>query len=135
MTNAKQILQNNNLKVTNQRLLMIEEIIKLNSTFTADTLYKRLHKNIDQATIYRILHIFIQKNIITEIPNTVDMKSYELTRKCDSIHPHLYCKECHNTYCLTELDDNEIDALNKYRNNYMIDDIFVQFTGKCDKCK
>ena len=56
----EQILKDHNLKVTKNRLLILEYIKRKKYI----TLNELLELNIDKSTIYRIIDIFVNNNII-----------------------------------------------------------------------
>lgn len=133
--NAKKILKENNLKITKQRLIILNEIIRTDTIFTANTFYKIYKNEIDLVTIYRILNIFLEKNIIREIPNTEEVKKYEMACMHNPVHPHFYCNKCKKLFCLDELKQSDINTLKKYAMKYMIENIGIQLSGLCSKCK
>jgi len=131
---SKNLLKKSNLKITKQRVFLLDEIISSESSFSANSLYITLSNNMDLVTIYRILNLFNDKKIIREIINKNDTKYYELACIHHPIHPHFLCKKCKELYCLKELNNKDIHNLNKYSKNFIVEDVKIQFSGICDKC-
>lgn len=129
------LLKNNNLKVTTQRVLILERIIHADTHFSANSLHNELSKSMDLVTIYRTLNIFHESKIIREIAVKDNMKFYELSCVHHPVHPHFLCTKCHKIFCLEALSDGDISILKKYAAGFAVDDISIQFTGICDKCK
>ena len=133
--NALTLLKEHELKVTKQRKLLLDEIIEIEESFSANTLYQNMHNEMDMATVYRILNIFKEKRIIREILSIDDTKYFELSCIHHPVHPHFFCKKCNNIVCLDQLKDQDLMILKKYSQDLTIDDIKISFTGLCNKCK
>lgn len=102
------------LRVTPQRIAVLEEILKCNHP-TVDILYKKLkksHPNIAIGTVYNILESFVNAAIIKKVPTTHDVMRYDAIA------------EPHHHLCDIESDKIEdfIDSdLNKLIDNYFRD--------------
>jgi len=64
---AKNLLIENGLKLTSQRELLLDTIINSDSIFSAISLQEKVNASMDLVTIYRILTVFLNKNIIREV--------------------------------------------------------------------
>lgn len=118
----EQILKDHNLKVTKNRLLILEYIKRKKYII----LNELLELNIDKSTIYRIIDIFVNNNII-DIINFENEKKYTLSQK----HFHiLKCIVCHNQ---TEIDMCPFDKSN-YK-DFVITKHSVIIEGICKKCQ
>jgi len=86
-------LIDNNLKVTPQRIAILEVIRTIENHPSAEKIseYLRLtHPNISLGTIYKTLDTFFKKGIIHKIHNDNDFLRYDaITKK----HHHLYSSE------------------------------------------
>ena len=89
----------------------------------------------DLVTIYRTLNLFEEKGIIREILSKDDTKYYEISCVHNPVHPHLYCRRCKTLSCLGELKEKDLINLKKYGVDCSVDDISIQFTGVCSKCR
>ena len=126
-------LVESNLKVTPQRIAILEIILTLENHPTAEkiTEYLRLtHPNISLGTIYKTLDTFLKKGIIHKVYNDNDFMRYDAIVKK---HHHLYSSES------DRIEDYIDEKLNKIIENYFekieipgftIEDIKLQITGK-----
>ena len=64
---SKDVLKRTKLKLTRQRIHLLNEIIDLETTFTAGSLYKKVRDDMDLVTIYRVLNVFVKNSIIREL--------------------------------------------------------------------
>jgi Fur family transcriptional regulator, peroxide stress response regulator len=126
-------LVESNLKVTPQRIAILEVILILENHPTAEkiTKYLRLtHPNISLGTIYKTLDTFLKKGIINKVHNNSDLMRYDgITEK----HHHLYSSES------DRIEDYVDEKLNKIIEKYFekieipgfsIEDIRLQIIGK-----
>lgn len=132
-------LIDNNLKVTPQRIAILEVILTLENHPTADkiTEYLRLtHPNVSLGTIYKTLDTFLKKGIINKVYNDNDYMRYDaITEK----HHHLY--SCESDRIEDFYDDELTDIIDNYFKskkipNFKIEDTRLHIVGKfTDKTK
>jgi len=92
----EELLKKEGLKVTAQRLLVAEKIFSLHSHFTAESLsdmFKDKRDEISKATIYRILTIMVDANLLVEHDFGKDYKYYEHILGHEH-HDHIICLDC-----------------------------------------
>lgn len=128
------LLQKHNLKMTNQRLLILNELIKANTFFSAQSLYPLFENEMDLATIYRIITTFQKKDMIREVAVKDGVRFYELICTHRSAHPHFLCNQCNNMFCL-EIDITKILKLKNITTAHKIKDASLLLNGICEKCK
>ncbi len=133
MVDCSQVLKEYNLKVTPQRIAIVEEIC-LKGHINIDDLFNSLKlkfPSISLATIYKNIHAMLDKLFLSEvqIPNAKSV--YELTRE---LHSHLICKNCNkiediqlDTACLV----SEVTA----KSSFKPEELSVVFTGFCKECR
>jgi len=127
------ILTKNDLKVTPQRIAILEVILTLNNHPDADIIseYLRLtHPNISRGTIYKTLEIFTKKGIINKVLTTKDSMRYDAIPER---HHHLYCLESERIEDYFDEDLNKIlEDYMKKKNipNFKIEDIKLQIVGR-----
>ena len=127
------ILAENNLKVTPQRVAVLEVIIGLENHPAAENIvdYIRLNfPHVPIGTVYKILDTFVEKGIIKKVKTDGDIMRYDaVTEK----HHHLYCADSER------IEDFYDDELNKILTEYFrkkripgftIEDIKVHIMGK-----
>lgn len=132
MVKIVNILKEKNIKVTPQRVGVYEILRKENKHMTAEQIYeqmKRQFPTVSLATVYAVLELFQEKNLIKEIRIEFDKSYFDM--RTDH-HHHFFCKRCKKTFdidipfCST-LKQKEIDG-------YLIDDFQGYFYGICKKC-
>ena len=125
------------LKITPQRVVILEAIYKLNNHPTADNIIeyiRKSHPNIAMGTVYKVLETLVENRLIKKVTTDKDVMRY------DGIienHHHLYCSECD---LIEDYKDDELDKLlqnhfkNKNIKGFKIEDIVLQIRGTFDKC-
>jgi Fur family peroxide stress response transcriptional regulator len=127
------MLMQHDLKVTPQRIAILEVILALDNHPDADTITEYLrvsHPNISLATIYKTLETFTKKGIIKKVLTVKDSMRYDAISER---HHHLYCSESDRIEDFYDDDLNKIldDYLKKKKiPNFKIEDIKLQITGK-----
>jgi Fur family ferric uptake transcriptional regulator len=89
-------LKQNELRFTNERLTILEEIFQFPAHFDAEKLFihiRKKHDHISRATVYRTLDLLSQIGIIKKEHLGKDYASYELAYKMPH-HDHLICQVC-----------------------------------------
>ena len=120
------------LKVTPQRMRVMEAVYALDNHPTADNIIEFIRKsdpNISSGTVYNVLETLVEKNLIKKVKTDKDVMRYD---GCLENHHHLYCKECDyiEDYINEELDIILTDFFEKNSiNNFLIDDIRVSISG------
>ena len=132
---AHEVLKKNKIKMTRQRIDVLELIIKLQTMFSAYKLHEKLKDNMDLVTIYRILNLFKEKKIIREVLSDRDERIFELACIHNPVHPHFHCRNCGKMFCLPELSDQAREIIAGDYSSFLIEDISLQFFGICDNCK
>ena len=127
------ILVQNDLKVTPQRVAILEVILALETHPTADNITEVLrftHPNISLATIYNTLETFSKKGIVHKVSTDNDTTRYD---PISERHHHLYCPESGRIEDFYDEELNKIldDYLTKKNiPNFTIDNVRIQIMGK-----
>lgn len=130
-------LADKGLKITPQRINILEAIYKLNNHPTADNIIEQIRErypNIATGTVYKVLDTLVENKIISRVKTDRDVMRY------DGIienHHHLYCSDC--DWIEDYVDDELNEILKKYFEKkefpgFKIEDIVLQIRGKSDKC-
>lgn len=123
------------LRMTNQREIILRELKKSRQHLSADELYDRVKKimpRISLATVYRNLEILSEAGLIGKLEISGRQKRFDFDV---SDHDHIYCVVCH-----------KVDNLNIARNNveaermgtaagYSITGYRVEVIGVCPDCQ
>jgi len=133
--NIKNKLSEKGLRITPQRMSILEAIYNTNHP-TADDIIKYIrqkHSNIATGTVYKVLDTFVQKGLIKRITTDKDVIRY------DGLlihHHHLHSSE---DILIEDYIDEELDRiLKKYFqkkriNDFKIEEITLQIKGKFNK--
>ena len=137
MTNQeiRNLLKKHNLRATTARVGVFYALIHTERPLSHSELVHKLSEMYgDQATIYRTLITFVDREIIRVASNVGGIARYEcidLEHKSKNVHPHFVCKACGIVSCLPKttiihtLDEAWKDIL--YNSE-------IQFLGTCQDC-
>ncbi|NLC48795.1 MAG: transcriptional repressor [Bacteroidales bacterium] len=125
------------LKITPQRVAILEAIYKLDNHPTAEDIIRQIRKNnpnIATGTVYKVLDTLVENHIITKVKTDKDIMRYD---GVIDKHHHLYCSECD---LIEDYEDEELDELlrnhfkNKNIEGFKMEGIVLQIRGTFDKC-
>lgn len=137
----KEILRERGLKVTNQRLLVLETIADHpGEHLTAEEIYelaKERYPEIGLATIYRTVQVLVELHVIDKVSFDDGFVRYELgSARADSRHHHHHaiCMECGRVFAfegdlLETLEQALYDTM-----GFVVTDHEVKLTGYCKDC-
>ena len=94
MQDSKKILSDNNVSITNPRILVLEALLDNKSPITVDELLTKLENQVAKSTLYRVLSDLKKINILQEFTNLENQSVVELLLDTDSHHHHLFCSDC-----------------------------------------
>lgn len=119
-------LKRSNLKVTPQRIAVLEALYNLKNHPTADKIKEYVvnnHPNIAVGTIYKTLDTFVEKGLVQKVKTEKDVMRYDaITEK----HHHLYCED---TEHIEDFFDNNLNKmLEEYFNKKKIPNFKVKET-------
>jgi len=129
-------LMEKGLRVTPQRVAILEAIIKLGHHPSADKIIgfiKKHHPNIATGTVYKVLDALIEANLIKKVKTEKDIMRYDAVRE---EHHHLYSIESDR---IEDYINHDLNILLKdfFKENkitdFEIDDIKLQIIGKFNK--
>ena len=121
------------LKVTPQRIAILEAIVKMGNHPSAEIIIDFIHKNhpnISSATVYKVLDAFVSCGLINRVTTAKDVMRYDAILES---HHHLYCSDS------DRIEDYKDEELNRILENYFekkgipgfrIEDLKLQIIGK-----
>ena len=139
----KTLLKQNGLKVTTQRVAILEVLnSRPGEHLTAEEIYdyvKRRYPDIGIATVYRTIQVLSDLNLIDKLNLDDGYVRYEISREnkkepCHH-HHHLICLECGSIYAF---QDDLLETLEERINETMgfkVVDHEVKLYGLCKKCR
>jgi Fur family peroxide stress response transcriptional regulator len=135
--NIRKTLSEKGLKVTPQRVSILEAIYSLNNHPTADNIVEYIrnsHPNIATGTVYKVLETLVENKIIRKVKTDRDVMRYDGVIES---HHHMYCSECDliEDYIDEDLDEILRDYFKKKNfTGFELEDIVVQIRGTFNKC-
>lgn len=129
-------LKSKGMKVTPQRIAVLEAIYALHNHPSADKIIENVrksHPSISTATVYKVLDALVENQLIRKVTTESDVMRYDgiLER-----HHHLYCQESEK---IEDYQDDELDHLldeyfkRKQIPGFNIEEIRLQIKGKFSK--
>jgi Fur family peroxide stress response transcriptional regulator len=125
------------LKVTPQRISILEAVYNLNNHPTADQIIEFIHKshpNIATGTVYKVLDTLVENQLIKKVKTDADNMRYD---GITETHHHLYYSKSDliEDYIDKELDDLLTEYFNSKKiAGFKIEEIVLQIRGTFDKC-
>jgi len=135
--NVKEILNSKGIKATKQRIYLYELLTNQDKPITAEDIYFIAKNEMDSfnlSTVYRILDIFVKKNLIIKSKLDIDEKFYfEITREK---HRHyLLCIYCNQIIPLSDCPIEKYEKKIAKETGYSIVDHNLEIKGICPDCK
>lgn len=137
MTNLdiEKILRDKSVKLTPNRILVLKELAKASNPVSLADLEGLMDFSIDKASIFRVLELFAERDVVHVIEDGSRSLKYELCHShvdhtISDQHVHFYCELCRETYCFETVSVPVIDipdGFHPHAINYMI-------KGICPKC-
>lgn len=129
-------LSEKGLRVTTQRIAILEAILSLNNHPSADNIIeyiKRNYPSISVGTVYKVLDSLVENKLLEKVKTESGIMRFDpLLKK----HHHLYCRESDR---IEDFEDEQLDQLittyfkNKGIKDFKIQDIQLHITGKFKK--
>ena len=129
------LLQTKGVKPTSNRVLVMRELMQATHPVNLADLEILLGFTMDKASIFRVLELFTEKDVVHAIEDGSRSLKYELCHsshrhKISDQHVHFYCEKCKETYCFESVKVPVIDMPEGFAPriiNYMV-------KGVCPKC-
>ncbi|MBN2610644.1 MAG: transcriptional repressor [Bacteroidales bacterium] len=133
VSEVREKLIRNGLKVTPQRIAVFDAVIKLKNHPTAEEVInfiKDNHPNIAIGTVYKILETYVEIGLIKKVKTDKDVMRYDAVI---NNHHHLYCSD---SDIIEDYFDNDLNEMlfnyfkKKHIPNFEIEDLKLQIIGK-----
>ena len=124
----------NNMRLTNQRQVILEELRKVKSHPTANEVYDMVRTRLPRiglGTVYRNLDLLAEKGIIKKLEVGGEQKRFDGDT---SQHYHIRCVDCHRVEDIFIEIDKELEKNASSCCNYQILGHHVEFSGICSSC-
>lgn len=133
MSNDIKLLKNHHLTVTPQRLEIVN-LFSLYGHLNIDKLYKLLQKNfpsLSLATVYKNIHLMLEKSFISEVQLENKKNVYELLKK---EHSHVVCTQCDAILDIL-VDTQAILHEVSLKSHFQLTTSNIIFNGICSECQ
>ena len=133
LKNFRNQLVEKGLKVTPQRIAILEAIIQLGNHPTADNIIdyiRKKHPNISTATVYKVLDAFVACGLINRVVTERNIMRYDAIMES---HHHLYFSDSDKIEDYKDEDLNRLLEAYFEKNNipgFKIEDLKLQIIGK-----
>ena len=131
----EKILNQKGVRPTTNRILIVRELLKADHPISIADFESLMDYSMDKASIFRVLELFTEKDVVHVIEDGSRSLKYELCHCHDhhSItdqHVHFHCEKCNETFCFESVKIPQIkvpDGFFPHAVNFMI-------KGICPKC-
>lgn len=134
--NIENILNGRGIKPTANRILVMKELMKASNPVNLADLEVLMEFSMDKASIFRVLELFAEKDVVHVIEDGSRSLKYELCHSgtkhsIADQHAHFYCEHCKETYCIEAASVPMIDI----PNDFIPHSINYVIKGICPKCR
>jgi len=126
-----ELLKNNNLKITHQRLEILKYLDTHMTHPTADEIFSELKKKnpaLSKTTIYNALETLQKNNLVQNLTISSSEQRYEIKEK---MHHHFLCNKCGKIVDI-EITCPNINKILKQGHHVM--EVHGYFKGYCKEC-
>jgi Fe2+ or Zn2+ uptake regulation protein len=128
-----ELLKNNQIKVTPQRLAIISLMDQYGHISVRD-IFEKIKTNfpsLSLATVYKNINAMLESDFIKELKIVGQDSKYELIKEA---HSHMICKKCGKVEDIQLETDSLVSSAAK-KSHYNINESVVQLFGVCPDCQ
>lgn len=133
----KEYIDRKNLRWTQQRQTIIEELLKTEEHLTTEKLFRKVQKqdpSIGYATVARTLHLLVEAGFCGQIDISDGSMRYEVICGHEH-HDHLICSECGKFIEIFSPELEKIQAKIVRQHGFMETTHKLQIFGTCADCQ
>ncbi len=131
----EEFLTSKGVKPTSNRILVMRELLKASRPLSLADLEELFGHTLDKASIFRVLELFSEKDVVHVIEDGSRSLKFELCHGSShhSIadqHVHFFCEQCKEIFCLPNIKVPILElpeGFSSHSVNYLI-------KGNCPKC-
>lgn len=126
------------LRMTGQRLAIIDTVFSTTEHFTAEQLLewsRRRDASVSRATVYRTLPLLTESGLVREMDFGKDHKFYDPNYADHPHHSHIICQDCEK---IVEFESERIAQLENeivHQLGFSVASQQLRITGSCDALK
>jgi Fur family ferric uptake transcriptional regulator len=125
------LLRDSGLRKTIGRVKIIEALMAEGRALTGAELIGLLGRDaMDPASVYRVLSVFTEREIVHRIDGADNVARYALNRGTAN-HPHFTCRSCGRMECL---DKTPVPHLDVRPEGYVVEEESLLLSGLCARC-
>lgn len=109
LASPRDVLKSAGYKATPGRIALLAVLSTVQKPLSAHTLAAQLHREMNQATVYRALEALVERGVLRRVDFGHAHAHYELAQ-ADNHHHHLICKRCG---VVEDVSDCGFEALEK----------------------
>ena len=131
-------LESRRLRVTAQRLAIIDTVFNTEEHFTAEQLLgwsRERDRSVSRATVYRTLPLLTESGLVREMDFGKDYKFYDPNYADHPNHNHIICNDCER---IVEFESDKIARLESeitHKLGFSVKTQRLQITASCDQLK
>jgi Fur family ferric uptake transcriptional regulator len=131
-------LSKKNLRMTSQRMAIIDTAFNTDQHFTAEQLLdwsRKRDESVSRATVYRTLPLLTESGLVREMDFGKECKFYDPNYADHPNHSHIICQDCEK---IVEFESEKISRLEdeiSQQLGFSLKTQRLQITGTCDALK
>ena len=131
-------LADKNLRITDQRRVIVDTVFSTEEHFTAEQLLewsRARDKTISRATVYRTLPLLTESGLVREMDFGKDYKFYDPNYAEHPHHSHIICNDCER---IVEFDSAKLEKIESeitQKLGFSLKAQRLQITGACEEFK
>ncbi len=129
------LLNSKGIKPTANRILVMRELLKASRPISLADLESLFGHTLDKASIFRVLELFVEKDVVHVIEDGSRSLKYELCHGSShhtiaDQHVHFFCEHCKEIFCLTDIQVPRVELPQGFSSR----SINFVIKGRCPKC-
>ena len=131
-------LEKKNLRITEQRRVIIDTVFDTEEHFTAEQLLewaREKDRSVSRATVYRTLPLLTESNLVHEMDFGKPYKFYDPNYSDHPNHNHLICEDCEK---IVEFDSEQIESIENdigHELGFTVKSQKLHLSATCDELK
>ena len=131
-------LEKKNLRITDQRRVIIDTVFSTEEHFTAEQLLewaREKDRSVSRATVYRTLPLLTESHLVHEMDFGKPYKFYDPNYSDHPNHNHLICEDCEK---IVEFDSDQIESIENeigQKLGFTVKSQKLQLSATCDVLK
>lgn len=124
-----------NMRITNQRQVILEELRKVKTHPTANELYYMVRERLPRiglGTVYRNLELLADAGVIQKINTAGSQKRFDGTPE---LHYHIRCEQCGRVDDIAMDCHDGLEKKAALASSYTVTSHHVEFRGICGECR